>query len=165
MNPRAVALLLMAACTAFGGDKEFDLIVRAIESHYGVHRTHIPLMGMANLFIKVSHPAGAGSFRLAVFEDLKCSPGYREWADMDRFITDTISAAELRPLVSVHSRREGESTYIFAGPVGKSTRMLIATFQRDEATLIEMKVSTDVLFRSIEEPERAGKTLQDSHEH
>ena len=158
MRARVIGVLLMASIAAFGSDAEFDRIVKAIESHYGTQRTHIPLMGVADLFVKVSHPGGAGSFKLAVFEDLKSSPGSSEWKARDRFI-DTLSSGGLRPLVRVHSRHAEESTYIFAGPVGKYTTMLIANFERDEATVVQVKVNTKMMLRSLEDPEHAEDTL------
>jgi hypothetical protein len=157
MSVRLTALFLIAGTAAFGGDAEFDHIVKAIETHYGTQRTHIPFMGVANLFVKIKKPEGVSSFKLALFEDLKSSPGYREWADLDRFM-DSLPG-ELRPLVRVHSRRAEESTYIFAGPAGKSTKMLLATFESNEATVIEVKVDMDMLLKSLDDPEHAHEIL------
>ena len=68
-----------------------------------------------------------------------------------------VSGGALHSLVRVHSRANNESTYIFAGEAGRSTRMLIATFQRNEATVIEVKVSMETLLKMVESPERASK--------
>jgi len=65
----------------------------------------------------------------------------------------------LQQLVRVHSRRNGESTYIFMGDAGKSTKLLIATFERNEATVVEVKVNVDTLLRMINQPEHAGKSF------
>lgn len=158
MRTRMLAGLLMAAGTAFGGDADFDRIVKAIESHYGTHRLHIPFLGVASLLVNVARPEGASGFKLAVFQDLKSSPEYGEWKERDRFM-DTVFIGEMHPLVRVHSRRDGNATYIFAEPAGKSMRVLIATFERDEATVIEVKVNMSTLVKSIEEPEGAGRAL------
>jgi len=158
MRVRLLALLLTAASAAYPGGGEFDRIVQAIESHYGTTRTHIPLMGMANLFVKVARPAGASGFKLAVFENLGSSPSYGEHDELDQFMRH-LSGSGLHSLVRVHSRANGESTYIFAGEAGRSTRMLIATFQRNEATVVEVKVSMDTLLKMIESPEQAGTFL------
>jgi len=64
----------------------------------------------------------------------------------------------------VHSRHDGEATYIFMGQErkpGKSTRLLIATFERDQATVIEVKANIETLLKSLEDPEHAGHTLGD----
>jgi hypothetical protein len=156
MKRRLLAVLLLASSAAVGADREFDRMVKAIESHYGVKRMHIPLMGVANLFVKVARPAGASGFKLAIFENLDSAPGYRDFADLDRFF-DELSANGLRPLVRVQSRPNGE--------IGKSTRMLIATFQRNEATVIEAAVNTDLLLKTIAAPELASKTFGAHQDH
>jgi hypothetical protein len=156
----------MMAGAAFGGDAEFDRIVKAIESRYGIKPLHVPFMGVANFAVKVAHPEGATGFKLAVFEGLKdlrsaADPG--EWGERDRFM-GTLAGPSLHPLVQVHSRRDGEATYIFMTPESKSrksTRVLIATFERDEATVIEVQANIDTLLKSLEEPSHAGRTLRE----
>ena len=157
----AVLTALMAGSTAFGGDAEFDRIVKAIESHYGTKPLHIPFLGVANFVVKVARPEGASGFKLAVFEDLRSAADPGEWRERDRFM-DALSGPDLHPLVRVHSRHDGEATYIFIAPAsksGKSTRVLIATFERDEATVIEVKANIETLLKSLQEPEHAGRTL------
>jgi hypothetical protein len=156
MRMRLLALLLAASSATYAAGSEFDRIVKAIESHYGTPRTHIPLMGVANLFVQVAHPAGTSGFKLAVFENLGSSPSYGEHAELDQFMRH-LSGGGLHSLVRVHSRANHESTYIFAGEAGRSTRMLIATFQRNEATVVEVKVSMEMLLKMVESPEQAGK--------
>ena len=156
MRMRLLALLLAASSATYAAGSEFDRIVKAIESHYGTPRTDIPLMGVANLFVKVAHPAGTSGFKLAVFENLGSSPTYGEHAELDQFMRN-LSGGGLHSLVRVHSRANHESTYIFAGEAGRSTRMLIATFQRNGATVVEVKVSMETLLKMVESPEQAGK--------
>jgi len=155
MKPAAIMALVMASL-AFGSEKQFDRLVHAIETHYGTHRTNIPLMGVANFFVKVAHPEGASSFKLAIFENLKTAD--HDWAERDRFIESFSDG--LHPLVRVHSSASSESTYILAGPVGKSTEMLIATFEAGEATVIQVRVDTSTLLESIQDPQHAGNRLR-----
>jgi hypothetical protein len=154
MRTRFLAVLLLVSTAALAGGGEFDRVVKAIESHYGTKRTHIPFMGVANLFLKVGHPAGTSSVKLAIFEDLRSSSEDEYPIELDRFMKES-TAGGMRPLIRVHSRN-GESTYIYTGEAGKSTRMLIATFQRDEATVIEATVNVDTLVKLLERPEIAG---------
>ncbi len=162
----AVLAGLMAPGAVFAGDSEFDRIVKAIESHYGTRPQQIPFMGVANFALKVAHPEGAGGIKLAVFEglkDLKSAEDPGEWRARDRLM-DNLGNSNLRPLVRVHSRHDGEATYIFMGQErkpGKSTRLLIATFERDLATVIEVKANIETLLKSLEDPEHAGHTLGD----
>ena len=158
MRARMLAGLLIAAGAAYGGDADFDRIVKTIESHYGTQRLHIPFMGVASLLVNVARPEGVSGFKLAVFQDLKSSPEYGEWKERDRFM-DTVFVGEMHPLVRVHSRRNGDATYIFAEPAGKSTRVLVATFERDQATVVEVKVNMSTLVKVIEEPEGAAGAL------
>ncbi len=156
MTTRFLAVLLAVSGVAFASDWEFDRIVKAIESQYGAKRTHIPFMGLANFALTVAHPAGASGFKLAVFEDLKSSR--EDQIELDRFM-NSIPAGGLQQLIRVHSRRSGESTYIFMGDAGKSTKLLIATFERNEATVVEVKVNMDTLLRMMNQPEHAGKSF------
>lgn len=152
------AVLLVASCSLCAADREFDRVANAVESHYGVKRMHIPLMGVANLFVKVARPAGASSFKLAIFEDLNSARGYGETADLEQLFDD-LSAGGLHPLVRVHSGRTGESTFICTGETGKSTKMLIATFGRNQATIVEAKVNIDLLMKTLAAPELASETF------
>jgi len=158
MTTRLLAGVLILCGIVFAGDWEFDHIVKAIESHYGVKRTHIPFMGLASFAIQIAHPAGTSGFKLAVFEDLKSSR--EDQVDLDRLM-NSISGHGLQPLVRTHSRRNSESTYIFMGDEGKSTKVLIAAFERNEATVVEVKVNMDTLLKMINEPEHAGKSFSE----
>jgi hypothetical protein len=153
---RALALVLACAGMAHAADREFDRVVGAIEKHYGVKRTHVPLMGVANLFIKVAHPAGTSGLKLAFFDELTPEA---DTSDLDRFMED-ICRGGLRPVIVTHSRRDAESSYILAGEAGKSSKLLIASFERREATVIEVEVNTDTLFRMIGNPADAHRLLQ-----
>jgi len=150
MSWRFAAVFLIGYASAMGGDNEFDHVVKAVESHYGTRQTHIPFMGLASFVVKVAHPAGTSALRLAVFEDLRIR-GEGDEAELDQFMRGLYSSS-LHPLVRAHSRRNGEMTYIYAGDAGKSTRLLIASFKRTEATVVEVKVNLDTLMKYINQP-------------
>jgi hypothetical protein len=158
IRARLLLVFLAAAGTAFAGH-EFDDMVRAIETHYGATRTHIPLMGLANFVLKVGHPAGTSGFHIALFQDLKSDIDEDNQAEMDRFM-DSLNSPTLRPLIRTRSRESGDATYIFHGEVGKTSQLLVATFGRHEATVIELKVNFDTLIRWIQNPELAGRSLK-----
>ena len=158
MTTRLLVGVLIVCGVVFAGDREFDRIVNAIETHYGTKRTHIPFMGLANFAVMVTHPAGTSGFKLAVFEDLKSSR--EDQMELDRFMNG-IPSGGLQPLIRVHSRRDRESTYIFMGDAGKSTKVLIATFARNEATVVEVKVNMDTLLKMINQPEHAAKSFSE----
>ena len=149
MTWRFVVVFLMGYASAMGGDNEFDHVVKAIESHYGTKQTHIPFMGLASFVVKVAHPAGTSALRLAVFEDLRIR-GERDEAELDQFMRGLYSSS-LHPMVRARSR-DGEMTYIYAGDAGKSTRLLIAAFDRTEATVVEVKVNVETLMKYVNHP-------------
>ncbi|HUI56450.1 MAG TPA: hypothetical protein VLY04_15855 [Bryobacteraceae bacterium] len=161
MSVRFLSVLLVASSAAYAADSEFDYVVKSIEKHCGVKRTHIPLMGVASFAVRVAHPGGAQSFQLAVFEDLQSPSDYSDQVELDRFM-DGVALRGLSPMVRTHSRRSGESTYIFAGEAGKSTKMLIVTYEPNEATVIEVKVDFQTLLRTINHPKGAGRLFMGS---
>src|SRR5450432_1816489 len=160
MPLRFLALFLSASAAAWSAGHEFDDIVKAVERHYGTRRTHIPLMGVANLVTKVARPAGAGGFKLAIFEDLKDRPDDGGPAPLDQFMSG-LALGGLHPMVRAHSRRGEEATYIYAGEVGRTTRLVIATFEhsfeRHRATLIEVNVPMHILMQLLQSPDHAAR--------
>ncbi len=154
MKSRLLAAFFLAAAAASAGDMEFEHIVKAIESHYGTRPMHIPFMGLASFVVKVAHPEGATGLKLAVFEDLKSSPEGPDWTERDRFMS-SIGGPNLHPVVQVHSHRNGEATYLFMNPASKSARILIATFERNEATIVEVKADLDKVLHSLDAPDDA----------
>ncbi|HUA61567.1 MAG TPA: hypothetical protein VML19_22600 [Verrucomicrobiae bacterium] len=152
MTSRLLPLFLAAAGAAAGAGHEFDRVVKAIEQQYGVKRTHIPLMGLANFVVKVAHPAGSAGLKLAVFEDL---PDAGDPAELNRFMTDKICTGRLHPMIVTRERPSGESTYILTGELGKSTDLFIATFEPHEATVIEVTVNMETLLKMLAAPGKA----------
>jgi hypothetical protein len=65
-----------------------------------------------------------------------------------------------RPLVKVHSRRHGEWTHIYARDLAPRIKLLVATFERPEATVIEVKLHPEDMLRYLDQPERMGRRLQ-----
>jgi hypothetical protein len=152
VRTRIAALFLLAAVTAMAADREFDHLVGAIESHYGIKRTHIPLMGLANFATKVAHPGGAHGFKIAIFEDVQSCEKCFDVEDLDDLIAKT-AEGDLHPLVRTHSH--GEATYILTGQIGKITKMLVATFSGSEATIVEVQVDLKTLLKTVGNPGRA----------
>ena len=150
MRTRVLALILAASAPALAADRGFDRLNAAVEKHLGVRRTHIPLMGLANFFVKVARPEGARGLKLAVFENVHLRP--EDGAALDGIMAE--AAAGLHPMVKTRSSR-GERTYIYTGGADEST-MLIATFDRDEATVIEIRVDAKALARALSDPANAG---------
>ncbi len=58
--------MLCLSIPSYGADHEFRGVVHAIESSYGVHHMHIPLLGVAMFFAR---PEGVSRLKLAIFEN------------------------------------------------------------------------------------------------
>ena len=158
MKTRFLALLLCGTSAALAADLGFDRLVRAIEFHYSAKRTHIPFMGVANLVVKVAHPAGTKDFKLALFEKLNAED---DPAAVDRILHE-LAGKGLRPMIRQQSRRSGESTLTFAGEAGKDTKMLIANFGRNQATVVQVTVNAETLMKTLEEPGFARTLYRDT---
>ncbi len=156
MKTRMLLALLLTWSPARAAGREFEQIVKAIETHYHAKPTHIPFLGLGNFVLKTARPAGVSSFRIAVFDDLDQRD--QDLGDLDVFMS-RLGDANLHPIVQVHSNQNGESTYIFLGNPGKSTRMLVTSIEAREATVLEVKVETEALLRLLRDPEHIGDAL------
>jgi len=161
MKRSLLALLLLVTAPTYGYDRGFDRLVKDIETHFGVRRTHVPLMGLANFALKVAHPAGTHSFKIAVFEDFRQSE-YGNQRSLDTFIANACRDG-LQTVIVTHSRDSGESSYILAAEAGKNTRLLIATFQRNEAVVIEAIVDAEVMAKTLSSPADAHRMFRGEH--
>ena len=156
MRTLLVVVLLgaLAATPIAAGDSDFHAIVRGVESGYGVHRVHIPLLGLARFALKIAQPEGVKDFDMAIFETPDGAP--RDLGQFDG-IMRRVGGGHWSPLIHVRSRRDGEWVYIYARPEGGNDwRMLVATFGRGEAVLLEAQVNPEFLANALEDPEHAG---------
>jgi len=139
---------ILGAGILAAGDRDFDALVRGIESDYGVSRTRIPFMGMVNFFVKVSRPGGGRDLRLALFETARLN-------SLDNDLEHRL-APGWRPFVRVISRGR-ETTAIYANPTGKHFKLLIAALEAHETTLVQVSVSQSALRAWLTDPIRQAK--------
>lgn len=157
---KSLCVLIIVLCSsamAFAGEPEFHGLVRSIETTYGVHHMHIPLLGVA-LF--VARPAGAHGLRLALFE------GFKSPVDSDdvRRVIESSLGTGWYPFVRVRSKGEtdGETTLIYASPNGQSMRMMIVNLEPSEAQIIEVNLRDRDIKKWLKEP---GEEAQGSSGH
>jgi hypothetical protein len=149
---------ISAPQSASGRDKEFGVLVHYVESHYHVHRQYRFLLSFASLAVKIAHPEGVKGMKLALWENEKIQAN----SDADDF-PDVVKAGLAegwQPMVRVWSRRNGERTVIFAKPDGKDMKLLVATVDREEAVVVQVKIDPDKLSGYIDEWSHEGR-----HEH
>jgi len=144
---RVAILVLCASSLAFAGDPEFRNIVRSVEHTYGVHRTHIPFIGVAMFFAR---PYGVHGFKLALFEGLH-SPADAD--DLRRTIESSLGP-NWYPFVRVQSKAkgEGETTLIYTYPEGNRLRMMIVNVEPSEAVVMKMELSDRAIKKWLKEP-------------
>jgi hypothetical protein len=146
-----VCLALAGAIGGQAADREFDAIVHRLEAHYGKKRTHIPLMGVANVFMKVSSPEGVKDLELAVFEDLP--PDRQPSPQALDSMFESLPDKGWKPFVRVRSNRDGEHVEVYSRSDGKTWQLLVATVEPTEATVVKMRLSPDALAKWIDDPE------------
>lgn len=139
-----ILISFVAICSLLLPASEFDWMVRQVSRESGVEPLHIPFFGLARFVVAVGHPAGATDLHLAVFEKTEIPP--------ERFATiiDSATGSSWKPMIRVRSRN-GESTNIYFRQAGKQVRLLIGTLERNEATLVEVRVKPEELMRFVDE--------------
>lgn len=159
----AILLLLGVICRpASGAERDFQAVVGAIEGRLGVHRTHIPILGFAKLFVKASTPSRLHGLELATFEDLRYSP------DRIGDFRNIVSAAlgdSWHTMVQVQAAGRREYTGIFIKGQGGQFRMLIATIEAQEATVVEVQLSPSQWFDWLSNPARMGQRVGGKNRH
>jgi hypothetical protein len=153
-------LLLVLTNVSPAGDRDFDAVVRAIESHFQTQRTHIPMMGLVKFVVRVGRPSGVKQLDLAIFEDLHS-------ADTDGLdeLVRRAAGGRWRPMVSARSSRDNDATFVYWQDDSKDWTLLVATFEPDEATLVKLKVDAKTLAHMLAEPTEIHRTLQTREDH
>lgn len=140
-----IAGLVALSFPAAAGDRDFNAVVRSVERNLHVHRTHIPLFGLAKFLVRVSHPAGARQLDMAIFEDVRL-----EEHSIQRLDTAIRSAIDGHWTPMIRARERGEWTVIYARPDGaKHLRMLIASVDSHDAVVVQLEVNAEQVFSDL----------------
>jgi hypothetical protein len=144
---------LSASSPAFAADREFQDIVKAISEQFGTKPIHIPMLGLARAVIAIAHPAGAKQLNIAIFQDLD------ERRGSGRDLLESVRLAvgrEWQPFVQIRSDRDQNMLVYMVGK-GNDVRLLITTLQRDQAVVVEVKVSPEQMQKWITSPNDAAR--------
>jgi hypothetical protein len=151
-----VALVSIFTLGATPARANFDDIVRAVESRYNVHRTWIPMFGLVRFALWVAHPGGVSDVQLATFEDTHFDD-VQGLADIVR----RNAGEPMQPLVQTRSNRNGETTLIYARPLGGDrVALLIFAHDRSDTTLVRVVVSMDKFSEAMNHPDRVVADLK-----
>ncbi len=154
MKCLVVLAALLFTNAAFAAD-DFKAVVKAVETSYGIHHKHIPMMGM---MLKFAPNHEARSMKLAVFED---GPRRGDLSDLQHLISTSLGP-EWTPFVRVRSRRDRESVVIYAKPAASGMRLLITCLESDESVIMSLDVSEKSLHEWIDDP--GGMSRRSRHQ-
>lgn len=156
---RLVLLVTLVSVFALGvtpARANFDDIVRAVESRYNVHRTWIPMFGLVRFALWVARPGGVSDVQLATFQDA-------HFDDMQGLadIVRRNAGEPMQPLVQTRSNRNGETTLIYARPLGGDrVALLVFAHDHDDTTLVRVVVSMDKFSEAVNHPHRLVADLR-----
>src|SRR5215469_9764291 len=133
---------------------DMDRIVRALEADFGVHHTHIPMMGAAMFVGRVATGFRTPGVKLAVFED----EGFPERSpeEIQHSLVNALGP-QWTPFIKSVSRYGEEQNWIYVSDSGKKLRMFIASVERNELSLIEVNVSQSQMRRWINDTDEMAK--------
>ena len=153
----AAGLLTVASQTARADDPEFDAITNHLKSHYNAKRVHIPFFGLANFFVKIVHPAGVKSIKVAIFEDLNFTPGNTD-SELSLVMRNALKA-DWQPMVRVRSR-DGEQVYVYARGQGKDIKLMVVTIDHTDAVVARVKINPEKLSEFLQNPKILGISVR-----
>jgi hypothetical protein len=146
---RRHGVVLLAVFLAFPAYADFDDVLRGLESRLG-ETIWIPFFGLARTVVRVGHPRGVHDVQLAVFE----GKGAIDPSELE-ILMRSRAGRDYTPLVRVHSRRQGESTLVYARPHGDLLELLILTNDQDDTVLVRVVVDAAVAMRYLDEDPRS----------
>jgi len=144
------AIVLACAPAAHAANRNFREVVRGVETTLGAHSKRIPMLSLFGIKAVLDDEAkGRGHFDFATFEDLAYSPGLEQ-----RFRAAVRSSlgAGWCPLLQVHSPSRHEFTGIFVSGSQSDYRVILATLEAHEATLVELHVGPREMLSWLTEP-------------
>ena len=153
----SLLLVVSASALSIAGDgfhgREFNGVVKAIETHYGVRHTHIPFLGM--VVSVAARPAGVSNFRLALFEDFhstsagsstNLAPSRTD--DLGQVVEHSLGS-DWSLFVRTRSKDDSDDTLIYVNLGDGKLQMMIVSIEPDEATVVEMNLNEQTMLRWI----------------
>lgn len=148
MTPR-VGMALLAIFLSIPAHAGFNDVLAGLESRLG-RSMWIPFFGFARTFVRVGHPRGVHDVQIAVFE----GKGSLDPAELDTLMRSR-AGRDYAPLVRVRSRKQQESTFIYARPHGHLLELLILTNDSDDTVLVRVIVDPNAAMRYLSDDPRS----------
>ena len=139
-------VVLSSSSVARAADKDFSLVVNHIKAHYHTKPHGGFLLGLAGLAVKMAHPDGIKSLKLAVFDEFE-GPRATD-ASLDELLRTRLSAG-WSPMVRVRSRSEGSEAYVYVRESGKDFEVLVVAISDDGGAVVQAKVDPTALMQIV----------------
>lgn len=148
------AMSILAIPCLGGNDPEFQAVVTAIETQYGVHQMRIPMLGFATFCMRIAGTPGTAGLKIAVLQNIR-RPNETSDESLEQSIEGAVGG-RWKPLVRVRSREDGELTMVYTNPDDKQLKVLVVAIQEDQATVVQAKVDASQIRKWMHEPEDAA---------
>jgi hypothetical protein len=146
----AIALLLAVLAIPASAD-DFSTVVKQVESHYGVRQLHPRLIGFMFFLLKPAMwGSGVSGMRVAAFEE-ETRSFTPSTTDLEKIMRRALSP-KWKPFVRVDSRRDGEATVLYADVSGKHMHLIVASVERHEIAVVQMKIGDKAFKRWYGDP-------------
>jgi VWFA-related protein len=155
---RALFLLILTfSIQSIAPADDFGMIVGNVEKHYHARKRKIPFVGLAGFAVKLIHPAGVKSVKLAIFDDQDFAPGQRDRA-FEHAIEGSLNR-KWKPMVRATSRKSGDRSYVYSYQSGKDIELLTMTFSSKQAIVAQAKINPEAMAKFLDKPELLGFSL------
>ncbi len=152
MKFASFVLCLAGASSLQAAEREFSDVVRVISEEFHTRPTSIPFFGLVNVFTETLRPAGARHIDLAVFEHL--SDRDRDGRNLMESVQNAVGRS-WKPFIKVRSLKTGaeETVLVYMRQEGRDWRLLVTSVERDEATVLQLRLNAEALVQWINDPE------------
>ena len=151
---RYTVLLLLPMLAVSLQASDMARVVRALETDFGVHHTHIPMLGAAMFVGRVATGFRTPGVKLAIFEDEDFSQ--RSPQEIQHSLVHALGP-HWTPFIKSVSRYGEEQSWIYVSDSGKKLQMFIASVARSELSLIEVNVSESQMRKWINDTDEMAK--------
>jgi hypothetical protein len=141
-------------------DRGFNAVVQAISTTYHARQSLRFVSWFAGMATKFTRPEGVKSLRMAIFEDQDFTPRDDGEAQFEQAVQSALQE-DWRPIVRVHSNRDGERTLIYARESGKDVSLFIVTREPSEAVVMQVKMNARKFSKMMDEPRHMGGAMRE----